>query len=93
MPPPAAPSLPPVTVPPHRVGGTFAPLARRDTSVSRPTQEVGYILSGTLDLTIEGTTHRLNPGDSFRIRGEPFFWVNPNNTPCIAIWVIAPPVY
>ena len=75
------------------VHSTFAPLARRDTSVSRPTQEVGYILSGTLDLTIEGITHRLNPGDSFRIRGEPFFWVNPNNTPCIAIWVIAPPVY
>ena len=75
------------------VHSTFAPLARRDTALSRPTQEVGYIISGTLDLTIDGTTHRLNPGDSFRIRGEPFCWANPNTTPCIAIWVIAPPVY
>ena len=75
------------------VHSTFAPLARRDTPVSRPTQEVGYIISGALDLTVDGTTHRLNPGDSFRIRGEPFSWANPNNTPCIAIWVIAPPVY
>ncbi|MBT8413281.1 MAG: XRE family transcriptional regulator [Boseongicola sp.] len=75
------------------VHATFAPLARRDDPVSRPTQEVGYIISGALDLTVDGTTHRLNPGDSFRIRGEPFSWANPNTTPCIAIWVIAPPVY
>ena len=75
------------------VHSTFAPFARRDKTLSRPTQEVGYIVSGSLDLTIDGTMHRLNPGDSFRIRGEHYAWENPNNTPCIAIWVIAPPVY
>ncbi|MEM6340985.1 MAG: XRE family transcriptional regulator, partial [Pseudomonadota bacterium] len=35
----------------------------------------------------------IHPGDSFRIRGEPFRWSNPYNVPAVAIWVIAPPVY
>lgn len=61
--------------------------------VQRPTQEVGYIVSGRLDLWINGTTYSLNAGDSFRIRGEPFRWMNPYAAPCVAIWVIAPPVY
>ncbi len=34
-----------------------------------------------------------NPGDSFRIRGERFRWINPYDEPAVAIWVIAPPVY
>ena len=75
------------------VHSTFAPFARRDDPVVRLTQEVGYIVSGALNLTIDGHEHKLLPGDSFRIRGEPFSWANPNNTPCVAIWVIAPPVY
>lgn len=75
------------------VHSTFAPGASRTDTVQRPTQEVGFIVSGTLNLTVAGQTHCLNPGDSFRIRGEPFCWANPGPTPCIAIWVIAPPVY
>ena len=75
------------------VHSTFAPGARRTDPVQRPTQEVGYIVSGQLELTFGGQTHRLLTGDSFRIRGEAFTWANPGNEPCIAIWVIAPPVY
>jgi transcriptional regulator with XRE-family HTH domain len=75
------------------VHSTFQPGAARKTPVTRPTQEVGYIVSGTLDITIAGTTHRLTEGDSFRLRGEPFRWANPGSEPCVAIWVIAPPVY
>ena len=75
------------------VHSTFQPGAQRRTPVTRPTQEVGYIVSGTLDLTISGVTHTLHPGDSFRLRGEPFRWANPSSEPCVAIWVIAPPVY
>lgn len=75
------------------VHSTFQPGAARKTFVTRPTQEVGYIVSGTLDITIAQTTHRLTPGDSFRIRGEAFRWANPGTEPCVAIWVIAPPVY
>lgn len=61
--------------------------------VMRATQEVGYIVSGRLDLCIAGKTFSLGAGDSFRIRGEPFRWMNPYAQPCVAIWAIAPPVY
>ncbi len=75
------------------VHSTFAPGASRPDDVLRPTQEVGFIVSGQLELTIAGKTHTLFPGDSFRVRGEPFNWANITGTPCVAIWVIAPPVY
>jgi transcriptional regulator with XRE-family HTH domain len=75
------------------VHSTFQPHSRIKDPVSRPTQEVGYVLSGKLELEIEGVTHLIHPGDSFRIRGEAFRWSNPFDTPAVAIWVIAPPVY
>lgn len=59
----------------------------------RDTQEVGYIVSGQLELTINDKSYTLTPGDSFRIRGEPYRWANITDTPCVAIWIIAPPVY
>lgn len=75
------------------VHSTFAPHSRIKDAVQRPTQEVGYIISGTLEVEIEGTAHALNAGDSFRIRGEQFRWANRTAHPVVAIWVIAPPVY
>jgi len=61
--------------------------------VTRPTQEVVYIISGQLDVWISGVKYHLSEGDSFRIRGEPYRWENPHDAPCVAIWCIAPPVY
>ncbi|MGI9391739.1 MAG: helix-turn-helix domain-containing protein [Boseongicola sp.] len=75
------------------VHSTFAAGAERQSNVVRPTQEVGYIVSGELELTISNSTSTLGPGDSFRVRGEPFRWANRTDKPCVAIWVIAPPVY
>ncbi|KEJ97304.1 transcriptional regulator, XRE family with cupin sensor [Pseudosulfitobacter pseudonitzschiae] len=75
------------------VHSTFAPRSEIIHAVTRPTQEVGYLISGTLDLEIAGTRYTIHPGDSFRIRGEPFRWMNPHDAPAVAIWVIAPPVY
>lgn len=75
------------------VHSTFEPGAALTQPVTRPTQEVAYLVSGRLDLTIAGQRHTLGPGDSFRIRGEPFQWANPYPDPCIAIWIIAPPIY
>ncbi|MEX0286912.1 MAG: helix-turn-helix domain-containing protein [Paracoccaceae bacterium] len=75
------------------VHSTFEPHSRIGEVVTRPTQEVGYILSGKLDLVIGGKSFTVHPGDSFRIRGEPFEWINPYDQPAVAIWVIAPPVY
>jgi transcriptional regulator with XRE-family HTH domain len=75
------------------VHSTFAPGAALDAPVCRPTTEVGYLLSGRLRLTVAGRVHDLGPGDSFRIRGEPFLWANPFPDPAVALWVISPPVY
>jgi len=75
------------------VHSTFQPHSRIKDSVMRPTQEVGYLISGKLEVQIDGTTHTINPGDSFRIRGEAFRWANPFSETAVAIWVIAPPVY
>ena len=75
------------------VHSTFAPGSRLDEAVERPTQEVAWQVSGRLDVEIAGRTHSIGPGDSFRIRGEPFRWANPYDQPAVAIWVIAPPVY
>lgn len=75
------------------VHSTFEPGADLGEPCSRPTQEVGYIVSGRLDLSIDGNWHKLETGDSFRIRGEAYRWKNPYNVPAVVIWVIAPPVY
>jgi transcriptional regulator with XRE-family HTH domain len=75
------------------VHSTFEAHSEIETPVARPTQEVGYLISGRLDLDIAGQHFTLHPGDSFRIRGEAFRWMNPYETPAVAIWVIAPPVY
>ncbi|MCG6884685.1 MAG: helix-turn-helix domain-containing protein [Silicimonas sp.] len=75
------------------VHSTFLPGAERSDPVTRPTQEVGYVISGQLEITIAGRAHLVDPGDSFRIRGEPFRWANRGPEPCVVIWVIAPPVY
>ena len=75
------------------VHSTFAPGSSNTTAVTRPTQEVAYLVSGKLDLEIDAVTHTVHPGDSFRIRGEAFRWSNPYADPAVAIWVIAPPVY
>lgn len=75
------------------VRSVFAPGARLGRPAARATQEVGYLVSGRLILTIAGRRFELEPGDSFRIRGDAFEWDNPHDEPAIAIWVIAPPIY
>lgn len=75
------------------VHSTFQPKARITEFVTRLTQEVGYVVSGALSLDIGGRSFAVQPGDSFRIRGEPFRWSNPHDIPAVVIWVIAPPVY
>lgn len=75
------------------VHSTFEPSVELKDAVARPTQEVGYVVSGELVLLIGENQFHLEAGDSFRIRGEPHRWRNPSDIPCVVIWVIAPPVY
>ena len=75
------------------VHSTFQPHSRIGEVVPLPTQDLGYLISGKLDLIISGHRFTIHPGDSFRIRNEPFEWINPYDEPAHAIWVIAPPIY
>ncbi|MCP4199286.1 helix-turn-helix domain-containing protein [Pseudopelagicola sp. nBUS_19] len=75
------------------VHSTFQPHSAMQVPAQRPTQEVGYIISGRLDLRIGERRFTVSAGDSFRFRGEIYNWMNPYSEPCVAIWVIAPPVY
>lgn len=71
---------------------TIAPGARRAAAEVRATQEVGHVISGRFDLWISGVRFEIRTGDSFRVRGEPFSWMNPYHLPCELIWVVSPPV-
>ena len=75
------------------VRSVFEPGAELPEMNTRPTEEAGYIIQGQLELQVGERTFSLYPGDSFRFEREPHRWRNPGTKPCIAIWVIAPPVY
>lgn len=75
------------------VHSTFEPNAVMTEPVTRATQELGYVVSGKMEIWINETRFELHEGDSFRIRNDPYRWANPNDAPCVVIWVIAPPVY
>jgi transcriptional regulator with XRE-family HTH domain len=71
----------------------FAPGAELKIETRRPTEEAGYVASGTFEIEIDGVWHRLGEGDSFRFAGKPFRWRNPGVEPAVVIWVVSPPVY
>lgn len=71
----------------------FAPGAELKAETTRPTEEAGFVVSGTLDIQIAGAWHRLEAGDSFRFEAKPFRWRNPGREAAVVIWVVSPPVY
>lgn len=75
------------------IHSVFAAGSALGSHKERPTQEVGYIVSGKLDIYLTDDKFTVSAGDSFRIRDERFRWANPYPTAAIAIWVISPPVY
>lgn len=75
------------------IRSVFAPGAQRLEATIRETEEAGYIVSGNLNLEIDGKWFELGPGDSFRHGSVPVRWKNAGSKPVVAIWVISPPVY
>ena len=75
------------------IHSTFQPGSHRSKPISRPTQEVAYLVSGKLDIWLDDDPFTVTAGDSFRIREQSYRWANPYSEPAIAIWVISPPVY
>ncbi len=37
---------------------------------SHPAEQIGYVISGELELTIDGVPYRFGPGDSYAIPGD-----------------------
>lgn len=75
------------------IKSTFAPGATSTLVGGRPTLEAGYIVSGTLELTIGGELFVLSEGDSFQFQNKSHHWRNPQKHPAVAIWIVSPPVY
>jgi transcriptional regulator with XRE-family HTH domain len=75
------------------IHSTFLPGSALDEPKQRATTEVAYLVSGRLDLFIDDQRFTIEAGDSFRIKGSEYRWVNPYTDPACAIWVISPPVY
>ncbi|MFK7901254.1 MAG: helix-turn-helix domain-containing protein [Nitratireductor sp.] len=71
----------------------FAPGASGELSEPRKSQEGGYIISGSLELTLNNHIHVLNTGDSFQFQKTRYRWENPGTEPCVVVWVISPPIY
>ncbi len=77
------------------VESTFAPGASTgDRDRERRGEEAGLIISGELDLHVDGHTFHLNAGDSFSfVRTGPHRCHNPGAEPAVVLWVITPPSY
>lgn len=71
----------------------FAPGAALAVEAQRDTEDAGYVVSGWLDIEIDGVWHSLGAGDSFRFSGKTYRWRNPGDVPAVVIWVVSPPVY
>lgn len=75
------------------IHSTFQPGQQVMEPLQRATQELGFVLSGKLDLWFGEEKFVVEKGDSFRIRDEPYRWANPYAAPAEVLWIISPPVY
>ena len=74
---------------------TFEPGASTgDRDRVRRGEEAGLVLSGMLELTVDGKRVRLTEGDSFAFtRSGPHRCANPGKKAAVVLWVITPPSY
>ena len=74
---------------------TFAPGASTgDRDRERRGEEAGVVLSGTLELSVDGKRLRLEAGDSFAFtRRGPHRCHNPGKMPAVVLWITTPPSY
>ena len=70
-------------------------LPGHDTSAAPFThngEEAGVVLTGSLDVYLDGVRHHLEAGDSIQYSSTLSHWYrNVGDEPCTAIWVITPP--
>lgn len=74
----------------HRV----APKGSTMGSIRHDGEEIGYVISGELELTVDGVTQRVRPGDSFFFYSSlPHGYRNPGATEAVVVWVNTPPTF
>jgi DNA-binding transcriptional MerR regulator/quercetin dioxygenase-like cupin family protein len=57
-------------------------------------EEFLFVLTGTLNLVVDGTEYRLQKGDSFYFEStHPHRWANPTNKEAVILWVNTPPTF
>lgn len=60
----------------------------------RKGDEAGYVVSGVLELRMDGHTYRLEAGDSFALKRGGRHWCrNPGEIPTVVVWAISPALY
>jgi transcriptional regulator with XRE-family HTH domain len=70
------------------------PGGRTDGPISHAGEEIGYVLEGEIELTINGNRYRAKTGDSFHFRSElPHAYRNIGSKPARVLWVNTPPTF
>ncbi len=74
---------------------TFAPGATSGASPYTHTgEEAGIVMSGELEIWVDGKRFLLGQGDSFCFKSTlPHRYLNPGSTDAVVIWAITPPSY
>ena len=73
---------------------TIAPGAGSGESYSHEGEEFLFVLRGSLDIGLQGETHRLRSGDSFYFQSDtPHTWRNSGNSETVVLWVNTPPTF
>jgi DNA-binding transcriptional MerR regulator/mannose-6-phosphate isomerase-like protein (cupin superfamily) len=72
----------------------IAPEAGSGDPYTHEGEEFIYVLSGDLEITLDGEEHRLKPGDSFYFESNtPHRWKNPGKKETVVLWVNTPPTF
>jgi transcriptional regulator with XRE-family HTH domain len=73
---------------------TVEPGSGSEGAIRHSGEEMGYVLEGVLELTINKDKYLLQKGDSFYFQSEkPHSYGNPGKVPTKVIWVNTPPTY
>jgi transcriptional regulator with XRE-family HTH domain len=67
---------------------------RSDGNIVHSGEEVGYVLEGEIELTVDRRRYRARAGDSFHFRSElPHGYRNVGAKPARVIWINTPPTF
>lgn len=63
-------------------------------AISHHGEEIGYVLEGSFELTVNDQTYLLHPGDSFFFESNlPHSYCNPGSVQTRVLWVNSPPTF